>query len=114
MAKRLIDFDPFTGVKIWHDYDPVTDETTIATEQECAPILEANKAIQGVDDYSKKGIQNEWWHVASIPLGLIEKWKKEEGIDVFNSNHDPAMWRRVKRKLMDPEYRYLRTGVGRL
>jgi hypothetical protein len=43
--------------------------------------------------------------VASIPLIIIEKWKRELGVDVMNKDH----MTKVKQLLNDPQYRYLRT-----
>ena len=110
MSKRLLDYDPLTRTSTYHWYDSVTDETTISYEQDVEPVLELNKAVQGIDDFSKWGIQNNWWHVASVPLILVTKWMREDGINVFQKDH----WPKVKRKLMDPEYRYLRRGTGNL
>lgn len=118
MRKRVLDHDPLSGVTTYHAYDHSTKTTWIETVQETDSILEANKALQnmgnggagGLNPYSQVGIKQEWWHVASIPVGLIHKWKVEEGIDVFNKDH----WRAVARKLQDPDYRSLRTGTGRL
>lgn len=108
MSKRLLDYDPLTRISTYHWYDSETDTTTIGYEQDMEPFLEKNKAIQGIDGYSKDGIKRNWWCVASIPPGLILKWLYEEGIDVFNKDHWPA----VKRKLNDPSYRLIRTGTG--
>jgi hypothetical protein len=49
-------------------------------------------------------------HAAHIPDAVWMKWKIEEGIDIFNKDHLPA----IKRKLDDPEWRHLRTSVFRL
>lgn len=109
MSKRLLDYDPLTRVSTYHAYDAQTDMTWIEEVQDVEPYLERNKALQ-TPEYSKQGIKNEWWHVATIPVGIQYKWLREDGINIFNKAHWPA----VKRKLMDPDYRYLRTGMGRL
>lgn len=118
MPKRLLDYDPLTKTETWHDYDESTDITTIAEIQDVEPALESNKAVRnydvggamGLNEYSKQGIKNDWWHVASIPNSLIIKWKKEKGIDVFNKHQ----WNEVKKLLNDSGYAYLRTGTGRV
>lgn len=107
--KRLLDYDPFTGVSTYHEYDPMTDRTYIETVQDVEPFLENNKRLQNDTDYSRKGIKREWWHAATIPISVQYQWMKE-GIDVMNKDHWPA----VKRKLQDPEWRYLKTTTGRL
>lgn len=109
MSKRLLDHDPFTGVSTFHEYDPSSKVTTISSVQDCTSIIESNKSLQNDGQYKQDGIKNEMWHVATIPVTIIDKWKREDGIDVFNKHHRKA----VARKLMDPEWRYLRTSTGR-
>lgn len=105
MSKRVIDHDPLTGITTWFDYDPATDMTFVGREQDVEAILERNKILQNHERYTRDGFKNEWWHYATIPNVLIEKWKVEEGIDVFNKDHS----KRVYQKLNAPEYRYLKT-----
>lgn len=75
--------------------------------QDVEPILERNKAlfVDG-DGYSPT---REMRRVASIPMGLVEKWLRE-GVDIFNPDHMPE----VKKRLNSAEYAYLRTAPGRL
>lgn len=116
--RRLLDFDPATGVETWHTYDHHTRETTIETVQDVKPYLEINKAqlnrdaggAAGLNDTSRRQIADSWWHVARIPIGVQYKWLKEEGIDIHNKDH----WPRVRAKLNDPEWKYLRTNPGRV
>jgi hypothetical protein len=108
LAKRVVDYDPFTGMTTYFDYDHVSDTTLISREQDVKLLLDVNKKLQNDADYSKDGIKREWWHYASIPPIIIEKWRNEFGIDVFNKDHEKAVFR----KLNDPEYRYLKTTSG--
>lgn len=118
MTRRLVDFDPLTKTSIYHDYDDLLKETVIEEIQDVSHFLEVNKNTQnhdtggggGLTDYSRQGIKKGWWHVASIPNSVIVKWKKELGVDIFNKDHTKA----IKRLLNDPEWRYLRTGTGRV
>jgi len=81
---------------------------TIVRSQDVAPILDRNKALAAWNDgYSPS---RELRRAASIPLIVAEKWRNEEGIDVFNPDHWPA----VKRKLNSSDYAYLRTAPGKL
>ena len=50
------------------------------------------------------------WRAASIPNIIVEKWLKEEGIDVMKEEH----WPRVMAKLNSEEYKYLRTSPGKI
>ena len=110
MTRRLVDRDPDTGMAVWHAYDELADATTIAHEQDCAPILEANKALANADDRGFVSGARELRRAASVPNAVVLKWLVEEGIDVMNPDHWPA----VRRKLNDPAWRHLRTAPGRL
>jgi hypothetical protein len=108
LLKRIVDYDPFTGMTTTFDYDHVTDTTIIGREQDVSLLLDSNKRLQNDAEYSKKGIRDGWWHYAKIPPLIIEKWRNEFGIDVFNKDHTQAVYK----KLNDPEYRYLKTTAG--
>ena len=110
MSKRIIDYDPYTGVTTTFDYDHSNDITIIGREQDIQPALERNKALQLDEQYSKDGIKASWWHEAFIPNIVIEKFKNEFGLDIFNKNHIGA----IKKKLNDPEYLYLRTTASKI
>jgi hypothetical protein len=103
--KRIVDYDPITGISTWFDYHHETDMAVVTSMQDVDSILDRNKTLSNDESYTKKGFKNDWWHYATIPNILIEKWKLEEGIDVFNRNHDKAVWK----KLNSPEYKYLKT-----
>ena len=107
--KELIDIDPLSGVQTWFDYDDETDTAAIFSIQDVEPHLDANKVLANDDDYSRKGIKKSFWHYAHIPAVVIEKWMREDGINVFNKDHEKA----VMRKLNDPENRFLKTTVKR-
>jgi hypothetical protein len=109
MSRRLLDVDRLTGVREYHRYDAATDTTIIESVQDVAPILERNKALANADGGGWSA-SRELRRAAAIPAIVILKWRREDGIDVFDRNHWPA----VKRKLNDPEWRYLRTAPGRL
>lgn len=108
--KKLLDDGSINGVRQWHDYNPLTDETTISYEQDVSAILEANKAAynDGTNGYVSKS--KEMKKVALIPHVVSMKWLAEEGINIWDKNHWPA----VVRKLNDPEYLYLRTSGGKI
>lgn len=107
--KRIVDFDPVTGITDTFDYDSETDTVYLGREQEVGHILDLNKRLQNDDDYSKSGIKEEFWHYARIPNVVAEKWLIEDGIDIFNKNHE----RKVFQKLNSPEYRWLKTTTKR-
>jgi hypothetical protein len=98
--KRLLDYDPNTGLKTFHDYDETEDKTFISYEQDVEPILERNKRAQN-EAYGPMG---DMVHVASIPSSIQLKWLIEHGVDICNQDHMPG----VKRLLNSSEYRYLK------
>lgn len=108
MSKRLLSYDPITGLETWHDYDAQEDKTVIIYSADSKPVLEQNKAMTNDTDFSKKGIKDGWWLYASIPVMVQVKWLIEKGVDVYNKHHGPQ----ISRLLEDPEYRYLKTTTG--
>lgn len=95
--------DKTTGRKTIIEID--SDNVTIETRQDVTPIIEQNKALQnaGREHYAH---DPNMWHAASIPNGVIVKWRNEHGIDVYNPEH----WPKVAALLNSNEYRYLRAG----
>lgn len=77
---------------------------TIERIQDVEPILDNNKALQNTPQRSDFGR-----HIASIPLVVIEKWMNEEGAPVLAMDRHEFN-RFIRRKLQDPDYRWLRTG----
>jgi hypothetical protein len=102
MAKRLLDVDPLTGMRTYHEYDHLNQKTHIsyAFARDMDPVLSALSALRNDDDYSRNGIKQEFWHYAHIPNELILKWRIE-GVDV----NDPVELRKMVNK---PEYAYLK------
>jgi len=86
-------------------YDHDSDSAVFHRTQDVQPLLEMNKRELNNDSpyggTSTAGMRK----VASIPLIIIEKWKRELGVDVMNKDHMP----KVKQLLNDPEYKWLRT-----
>src|SRR5690349_698845 len=105
MAKRVLDYDPITGITTNFDYIPETDTTVVHREQDVSVILDINKALQNDESITKQGIKEGWWLYGKIPMVVIEKWLNEHGVDVFNRDHQKAVFR----LLNQPEYRYLKT-----
>jgi hypothetical protein len=105
MAKRVLDYDPFTGMTTTFDYDPISDITTLGYEQDVTAFVEYGKELQKHEDYSKQGIKNGWWHYCIFPPIIIQKWLIEHGVNVFDRNHQKKVYSLINQ----PEYRYLKT-----
>jgi len=106
---KILDHDPLTGMVQKFDHTEVDGKTFIRTEQDVTGILERNIKLQHEEGYKKQGIKEEFQHVASIPLVVIHQWMKE-GIDIHNNDH----WPKIRQKLMDPDWRHLRTTLGNI
>lgn len=108
MGERLLDRNPHTGLEAWFSHDAASGVSTIRYHQDAGPIIEANKRAQSQGDgYSAT---RELRRAAGIPAIIIMKWLVEDGINVFERDHWPA----VRRKLNDPEWRWLRSAPGRI
>ena len=103
--KRILDYDPVSGITTTFDYDANSDTTIVGREQDVSILLEVNKTLQNDPEYSRKGIKEGWWHYASYPAIIIEKWLSEYGVNLFNKDHA----KRVLELTNRPEYRYLKT-----
>ena len=108
--KRVLDYDPITGVTTWHEYDHLTRQTTIAETQDVSAAIEYSRNKANDEDASRKGRKAEWWHVATIPIGVQYKWLREHGVNIY----DPSHSQRVTKLLNDSDWRYLRTANGKI
>lgn len=70
--------------------------------------LDHNKALATENDGWSE--TRELRRVASIPLAVWHKWLLEEGWDAFDGRYAD----RLRRKLNDPDWRWLRTAPGRV
>jgi len=97
-------------IKTTAKYDHDTDSIVVNRVQDVQPILDLNKKELNGDSMYGPQTNNGMRKVASIPLVIIEKWKRELGVDIFNKDHMP----KVKQLLNDPEYKWLRTHESTL
>jgi hypothetical protein len=81
---------------------------TVWSTQENDPILEQNKAMLNHNDGWSES--RDIRRAASIPLNLIEKWKREEGWNALDHNY----FDKLKAKLNDGDYAHLRTAHWRV
>ena len=82
-------------------------DLVVETRQDVEPILERNKELAKEPQWS-----DFCRHVASIPLVIVQKWLDEEYAR-WNVNlrpFTPEFNELAKRKLEDPDWKYLRVG----
>jgi len=91
-------------------YDDTTGAQTIERIQNIEPILNSNKREQTFSDngYSKS---RDLKKIASIPMVVIEKWMKDDGVNVLALT-GPERTKYFRKKLNDSDNRYLRTDNG--
>lgn len=80
-----------------------------ARTQDVEPILDLNKALQ--NEPQKRAAT--FRHVGTIPNVILEKWINEEGAPVLQMSK-AEFARFIRRKLNDPDWRFLRTSPGQI
>jgi len=104
------DYDSETGITEEFWYNEAEGKMTIRRLQDVEDQLDFNKdafnSHSGIDYSDSKGGAH---HVARIPLIILEKWKREEGFDWFNSTDKER-----RARLNDPDNRFLLVRPGRL
>jgi hypothetical protein len=89
-------------------HDEMSDTTTIRRTQDVDPYLDANKNERDNQDSLSKmgdGLQK----IASIPLIVIDQWRKEIGSNPLHISN--RGW--LMKRLMSPEWSKLRTRAGK-
>lgn len=72
--------------------------------QDIEPILEMNKQLQN----EPQQMAGSFHHIGTIPNVVLEKWINEEGANVLKMRGD-EFGKFIKKKLRDPENKWLRT-----
>lgn len=88
-------------------YDPADRALTFTRTQDITDILDRNKELQSLRQDPKA----DWRHTASIPNVIYEKWVSEEWArgNKITAIFGPQMEEVIKRKLADPDNKWLRT-----
>lgn len=103
------EFNEHTGCWEEYYYDHSRDVIVIRHVMDTDPIINANKQEYNSFNGVGYGDSNGMHKVASIPLILVEKWKRELGFDWFNStDKERRIW------LDKPEHAFLKTRPGKL
>lgn len=103
----IIDVDEYSGlVQKMVKIDGKNHIQTVSADLEANTDWNKERQNDGSNGYSPS---RDLQHVASIPVYMVELWKKLYGIDVFNKDHEKA----VIRLLNDPELRHFRTNNGK-
>ena len=92
-------------VKSDYYYDDGEDKLVLHTHGDVQGVIDANKAAQNAWD-GRFNPKKTFHHVASIPPEIALKWLHEEGYNIYQREGFEAI---IKKKLNDPEWRYLKT-----
>lgn len=90
----LFDHDPETGVTEYFDYDPINDSVSITTTQDVTHFLDRMNAIRSNPEISQKGMKEDWWCYASIPV-TVELELRKKGLHLDNRDHMKAILREI-------------------
>lgn len=103
MTKRLLDYDPITGMTVTFDYG-ADDQLTITHSQDVSGIIDHAKALAKETERSRLGIKNDLWHYAHVPASVIMEMKSKYGVDFFKPEHRSRVF-----SLLNTEYTYCKT-----
>lgn len=108
MPDKLL-IDSHDGVTTTFDYDEMTDTAIIQTTQDVSPILERNKKLQNEGKHRTKDKALQL--AASIPSIVVHQWMIDDGVNwMALPKHEKTKY--LRRKLNDPQYRYLKVSEG--
>lgn len=97
-------------LKYFDTYDHSEDLMVVRSYQDVEPIIENNKRLQ--NDGTKGEFQGGWGRrIASIPMNVALMWYKEDGV-LFTRMPKAEKAAYLRRKLNDPQWKYLRTSPG--
>ncbi len=103
MTKRLLDYDPLSGMSVTFDYG-ADDQLVITHSQDVAPFLDRSQTLSNDDEYSRLGIKNDLWHYAHVPAAVILEMRTKHGVDFYK----PADRKKVF-ELLNTEYKRCKT-----
>ena len=104
-TKRVLDYDPATGITQWFHYDEITGDIGLETKQDVTAVIEGTKgAFNPVDERAPwKGAVHK---VASIPLVIYNELAK-----ISNNFKDQRV---IRKWLNDRDNSVFRTRPGRV
>ena len=98
------------GPATYFDWDDGEKKATVETIQDVEPIIEANKREQASGKSTTR--DKSFKKIASIPVIFMTQWMQQDGVNWFRlSKREQAAY--LRRKLNDPQYKFLRTSGGR-
>jgi hypothetical protein len=106
ITKDMADFfsyDPLKGVTKYFDYDEMTGDAFIRTEQDVEPLL--RETMENRNTGSQESPRKDFKLYASIPP-VVQLELRKKGIDIYSK--DPSMIRKMLQTI-NREYPYLKS-----
>jgi hypothetical protein len=98
--RRLLDYDPLSGLKTWHDFDPATQQTIIHYEGDSQGVLDQCKEDS---NHADRKLGDGLVHVARVPPEIQLEWFVKHGVAMWDPNHRGAV-----NRLLDGDYKHLK------
>lgn len=117
----LLDICPLTGAVETMHYDRSTGDLTIKRTEQVDAILDRNVASYNDASQAWRGVENDMWRVASVPLTTLwsffqdyNKGRRPEDRLQSPFDRDEGWERWLYGQLNSSEYRKLRTAPVRI
>ena len=108
MKTLFTEHDPYTGFITEYATDgKVLQERVTVDRTASRAVIDHTSALANDTDYSKAGIKNDWWHVATIPAEVQLEWLTQ-GYDIMKMSTAE-----IVAKLRHPDYAKLRATSGK-
>lgn len=104
MSKRLIEIDPWTATKTYHDYDHSTNTTYITQEQDVELTLKQTRQMRNNPSYQPRGRKEEHYHFARVPNSVLVELMQKYNLDWSRKEDMPRI-----EKVLERDYKYLLT-----
>lgn len=104
MTKRLLNYNPLSGETVWFQYDQSIDSMTITHEQDVSRHLDLAHARATDSEYTRKGMKADMWHYAHVPNTTVMQMLAEDGVDLFDRNHQKRAF-----ELLNTKYKRCKT-----
>ena len=93
--KKILGYDPDTGMTEIFHHDSETDVSMIETRQDVTQALKYTQELAKDQTYTRVGMKEEWLHYGYLPDSIILKFHVEHGLSITNPDHAKAIFRLV-------------------
>lgn len=97
-TKRILDYDPLSGLTCSFEYDHATNRVIISHEADVERNLRHSAALRQDEDYTRRGIRNDMWHYARLEPAVQLRMLQEDGVDIHNKDHRKKMFELLNTK----------------